>query len=105
MRRATLGGCVCEPANVIFQTAEDGLVDTIKPRLEDLEADCSRVHVIDDSESSLTFADERIEQAIIKTGARLIILDPAQAYFGGASMNSADGVRPALKAEITCGSR
>jgi len=46
--RATLGGIVCEPANVIFQTAEDGLADTIKPRLEDLGADCSRVHVIDE---------------------------------------------------------
>ena len=28
------------PASVIFQTAEDGLSDTIKPRLEQLGADC-----------------------------------------------------------------
>ena len=32
--RATLGETTCEPSNVIFQTAEDGLADTIKPRLE-----------------------------------------------------------------------
>ncbi|MDR3246555.1 MAG: AAA family ATPase [Prevotellaceae bacterium] len=32
------------PADVIFQTAEDGLGDTIKPRLEQLLADCSRIH-------------------------------------------------------------
>lgn len=36
-----------EPINVIYQTAEDGLADTIKPRLEAAGADCSRVLVID----------------------------------------------------------
>ena len=91
-------GSVCEPSDVIFQTAEDGLADTIKPRLEDMGADCSRVHTIDESEKQLSFSDERIEQTIIKTGARLLILDPAQAYFSGADMNSAGGVRPMMKA-------
>lgn len=45
-----------EPLNVIYQSAEDGLADTVKPRLE---------------------------QAVIKTGAKLLILDPIQAYLGG----------------------
>lgn len=39
-----------EPVNVIYQTAEDGLADTVKPRLEAAGADCSRVLVIDESE-------------------------------------------------------
>ena len=39
-----------EPVNVIYQTAEDGLGDTIKPRLLVAGADCSRVMVIDDRE-------------------------------------------------------
>jgi len=90
-------GNTCEPADVIFQTAEDGLGDTIKPRLEVLGANCSRVHIIDESEQPLSFSDLRIEQAIVQTTARLLILDPAQAYFSGASMNSADGVRPMMK--------
>ena len=34
-----------EPLNVIYQTAEDGLADTIKPRLDAAGADCSRVRV------------------------------------------------------------
>ena len=34
---------VREPINVIYQTAEDGLGDTIKPRLVAAGADCSRV--------------------------------------------------------------
>ena len=33
---------VTEPVNVIYQTAEDGLADTVKPRLELAGADCER---------------------------------------------------------------
>ena len=46
-----------EPVNVIYQTAEDGLGDTIKPRLLAAGADCSRVLVIDDREQPLTMLD------------------------------------------------
>ena len=42
------------PINVIYQTAEDGLADTIKPRLLAANADCSKVLVIDDKEESLS---------------------------------------------------
>jgi len=63
------------PADVIYQTAEDGLGDTIKPRLIQLGADCSRVHVIDEDKRELCLSDERIEQAIIRTGARLCVID------------------------------
>jgi RecA/RadA recombinase len=41
------------PMSVIFQTAEDGLGDTVKPRLVQSGADCSRVIVIDESVVSL----------------------------------------------------
>ena len=40
---------VHEPFNVIYQTAEDGLGDTIKPRLMEAEADLDRILVIDES--------------------------------------------------------
>jgi len=91
------GGFSDVPANVIFQTAEDGLTDTIKPRLERLGADCSRIHVIDESEQPLSLSDERLEQAIVKTNAKLLVIDPIQAYLGGADMNSARGMRPLMK--------
>jgi hypothetical protein len=42
------------PINIIYQSAEDGLADSIKPRLERSGADCSRVLVIDESEQELT---------------------------------------------------
>lgn len=37
---------------LIYQTAEDGLGDTIKPRLLAAGADCSRVMVIDDNDQA-----------------------------------------------------
>jgi hypothetical protein len=50
------------PMSVIFQTAEDGLGDTIKPRLEHANADCSRVIVIDETDKALSLLDERIKR-------------------------------------------
>ena len=86
-----------EPVKIIYQTAEDGLGDTIKPRLLAGDADCSQILVIDESEASLSLLDERVEQAIASTGARVLILDPVQAYLGaGVDMNRANEVRAIL---------
>jgi len=57
---------VTEPVNVIYQTAEDGLADTVKPRLELAGADCERIIVIDESDKSLSMVDERLEEAHCK---------------------------------------
>lgn len=87
-----------EPMNIIYQTAEDGLADTVKPRLEMAGADCERIMVIDESEKSLSMIDERLEEAIIKTNAKLLILDPIQAYLGGGmDMNRANEARNMTK--------
>lgn len=60
-----------EPVNVIYQTAEDGLGDTIKPRLLAAGADCSRV---------------------------LVILDPIQGFLGAeVDMHRANEIRPLMK--------
>ena len=84
-----------EPFNVIYQTAEDGLGDTVKPRLIEAGADLDRELVIDDSEVQLTLSDERIEKAIVENNARLVIIDPIQAYLGAdVDMNRANEVRP-----------
>ena len=87
-----------EPINVIYQTAEDGLGDTIKPRLLSAGADCDRVLVIDENEVELTLSDERLEQAINQTGAKLIVPDPMQAYLGeSVDMHRANEIRPIMK--------
>ena len=86
------------PMTVIYQTAEDGLADTIKPRLEAMGADCSRVFVIDESRKELSMLDERLEKAIRETGSRLVVLDPMQAYLGSeVDMHRANEIRPILK--------
>lgn len=86
------------PYDVIFQTAEDGLGDTVKPRLLQAAANVARVHVIDESAQGLTLSDARIVEAIKQTGAKLFIIDPLQGYLGAkVDMHRANEVRPILK--------
>ena len=86
------------PVNVIYQTAEDGLGDTIKPRLLAAGADCTKVMVIDDSEQPLTMADVRLEEAIVQTKARMVVLDPIQGFLGAeVDMHRANEIRPLMK--------
>ena len=87
-----------EPFNVIYQTAEDGLGDTVKPRLMEAEADLERVLVIDDRGAPLTLSDERLARAIRENYARLVIIDPVQAFLGAdVDMNRANEVRPIFR--------
>ena len=57
-----------EPINVLYQSAEDGLADTIKPRLMAANADASRVMVIDETNIELSMTDHHLEAAISQTG-------------------------------------
>lgn len=87
-----------QPLHIIYQTAEDGLADTVKPRLEKAQADCNNIFVIDETDVSLSMLDERIEQAILKEKAKLMILDPIQAYLGAKmDMNRANEARDMTK--------
>lgn len=87
-----------EPFNMISQTAEDGLGDTVKPRLVSSGADLNRVLVIDDSDNPLSLADDRIEKAIRENNARLMVIDPLQAFLGAnVDMNRANEVRPIFR--------
>lgn len=87
-----------EPFNMIFQTAEDGLGDTVKPRLISSGADLKRVLVIDDSDNPLSLVDDRIEKAIRENNAKLMVIDPLQAFLGAnVDMNRANEVRPVFR--------
>ena len=87
-----------EPFNVIYQTAEDGMGDTIKPRLVEAGANLSKVMVIDDSEEALTLSDDRIEKAVRQNHVRLVIIDQVQAFIGAdVDMNRANEVRPVFR--------
>ena len=71
-----------EPEKVIYQCSEDGASDTIKPRLERAGANCSNVCFIQENDNMLTLEDERIVMSLAFTKARLLIIDPLQAYVG-----------------------
>ena len=86
-----------ESGNIIYQTAEDGLGDTIKPRLISAGANQDKVIVIDESEDPLSLTDTRIEEAITKFNAKLLIIDPIQAYLGAdVDMHRANEIRPIM---------
>lgn len=89
---------VPHPGVAIYQCAEDGTADTIKPRLEQAGADCEKVAYIIDDDIALTLEDGRIESAIKQTGARVFIIDPLQAFIPPESdMQSATKMRPILR--------
>ena len=94
------------PFNVIYQSAEDGMGDTIKPRLMDAGADLDRVLSIVEDKKQLSLLDERIEKAIRKHNARLMILDPIQGYIGSqVDMNRANEIRTVLKSVASVAER
>ena len=87
-----------EPLTVLYQTAEDGLGDTIKPRLLESQADLQKIYTIDETDFPLSMLDHRIGEAIRDTQAQLMILDPMQAYLGEkVDMNRANEVRTVMK--------
>ena len=86
-----------EAGNVLFQTAEDGYSDTVKPRLLAAGADCSRIMYVYEAYEPLSMTDERLEEAIQRVQPKLVILDPLQAYLGAnVDMHRANEVRPVM---------
>ena len=82
----------------IYQCAEDGMADTIKPRLEQAGADCEKVAYIVDNDIGLTLEDGRIEETIKATKANVFIVDPIQAFIPPESdMQSATKMRSVLR--------
>lgn len=87
------------PKLAVYQNAEDGLADTIKPRLVAAGADCSLVAVLDDREYPLSMTDTRLDLLLKETRAELLVLDPLQAYLGEeVDMHRANEIRPVMHA-------
>ena len=81
----------------IYQNAEDDNSDTIKPRLEVHKANCDNVCFIEKEDGLLFMDDDSIEKAIVKSNAKLLVLDPIQAYIGdNIDMNRANVIRPRM---------
>ena len=95
--RKLMDGRSLNPINVLYQCSEDGLADTIKPRLEKAKADCNRVGYITEDIFGLTLDDEKIRTAIVDMTARLLVIDPYQAYIGDTDLSSARGIRRIMR--------
>jgi hypothetical protein len=93
-----------EPAGVVLLSAEDGLGDTIKPRLDAAGADADRVLALDKIPDGKGFRLPvlpndilRIKEAVERVAARLVVVDPLMAFLNGDTNSHRDqDVRRAL---------
>ena len=84
------GAAPAEPGSAVLLSAEDGVADTLRPRLDALGADVRAVHVLQAVRErsgqtrsfSLSRDLEHLEAAIASTGAALVVIDPFSAYVG-----------------------
>ena len=86
-----------KPLHVIYQCSEDGAADTIKPRLITAGANCENVAFIDEESESFTLNDEIIRCAVADFNAKLLVVDPFQAYLGDADISNITSIRRILK--------
>ena len=86
-----------KPMHVIYQCSEDSVADTIKPRLVRAGANCDNVAFIDEEIDEITINDEKVRRAIADFNAKLLVIDPFQAYIGDYDMTSAASIRKVLK--------
>lgn len=91
------GQRVKEAQQVIYQCSEDGMADTIKPRLIAAGADCDRVAFLDEENNAFSLDDEKLGMAIGYTKAKLVVIDPFQAYFGESNLSNTMGVRKVMR--------
>lgn len=77
----------------IYQNSEDDNSDTIKPRLEMYGADCSNICFIDKPDGNVSL-DDNLKDAVEKSNAKIIVLDPIQSFIGeNVDINRANAVR------------
>ena len=86
-----------KPLHVIYQCSEDGVADTIKPRLIAAGANCENVAFVDEENSSFTLNDEVIRCAVADFNARLLVIDPFQAYLGDTDISNITSIRRILR--------
>lgn len=83
--------------HAIYQCSEDSAEDTIRPRLISAGADCGNVAFLDEEQHWLTLDDDQLRRAIADFNARLLVIDPLQAYLGDTDISCASGMRRMLR--------
>ncbi|MDQ3919586.1 MAG: AAA family ATPase [Acidobacteriota bacterium] len=83
-RGGALPGCEpFEPGNVVMLSAEDGLADTVRPRLGAMGADVSRVFAVKELFALDSLGMLLLEEKVAEARPALVIIDPLFAYTGG----------------------
>lgn len=102
--RVTSGRCLpydghsSRPGDVLLFMAEDGLDDTVVPRLIAAGADMSRVHVVTSGDVGLPSGVPALEATVRDLNAQLLVFDPMTAYFDeNVKIISDTSVRRALR--------
>ena len=87
------------PQNVLMLSSEDGLGDTVRPRIEDMGGDLTRVFVSDDYFTLDKDGVASMEDLMRKVSATIVFMDPIVAYMGGKiDMHRANEVRELMAA-------
>ena len=86
-------GSECPEGGVVLMNAEDGLADTIRPRLDAAGGDPSKVLALAEIPDEANPEQDRVlslpedlgvlEQGIGRVGAVLVVIDPLMAFLGG----------------------
>ena len=109
-RGAPLPGVMCgqdlTPQRAIYLTAEDGIADTLRPRLDSMGAAVELVHVLEGRRDDkgeivpITLEDiDVLERALQRTAAKVVVIDPIQGFLGAnVDAHRANEVRPLLTA-------
>jgi len=92
-------GQLFEPGNVLYLSCEDGLGDTLRPRLDAAGADVSRVTALRGRMDGQTLTLECLDtlrMAIEQVQPALMVIDPIQGFLGKIDMHRANEVRPLM---------
>lgn len=82
------------PQKTLILSAEDGIGETIRPRLEALGADLSMIYADDEPFTLTDDSMDRLEQVMARITATITFIDPIVGYMGGRiDMHRANEVR------------
>lgn len=86
-----------EPGIVLYLSTEDGIGDTLRPRMRACGANLDNIKTVIDEDAVLTFDSPYIEELVKEVRPDLMIFDPFQSYIGeDVEMNAANKTRAKL---------
>jgi hypothetical protein len=95
-----------EPTNVVLASAEDGLSDTVRPMLDAMGADVTRIYAIDGPLTLDAAGLVTLEMFVTQYQPALLVVDPIVAYLSGRlDMHKANQVREVLASIADLASR